>query len=183
MAKFIVLHDVAILDRGPGEENRFVAIDGVEVDEYGALSPKSLQAAKKALWAEAVRKGATRIPESLCVDIDSGGVEASDDMIVAYNGGDIVYTSLHSGFAIEKFMIMNYLLLPATQFQVPRIALNGKYPAASADDVLERAEEIVRMIPSPTRAQARAVVDMILRESRIAWFSASAEDAVLRQLV
>ena len=100
MAKFIVLKDIAILDRGRGEENRFVAIDGVTVDDYGSLSPESLLAAKRALSQEAVRKGAVRIHESNCVDMGSGGLKASDDMVVAYNGGDIVYTSLQSGFAI-----------------------------------------------------------------------------------
>ncbi|GEM_PF-5708820 len=183
MAKFIVLKDIAILDRGRGEENRFVAIDGVTVDEYGALDARSLEAAKRALSNEAVRRGATRIHQSNCVDIDSGGVEASDDMVVAYNGGDIVYTSLQSGFAIEKFMIMNYLLLPAKKFQVPRISINGKYPAASAHDVLDCAEEIVRFLPSPSVAEVRGVIDMILNESRVAYFSASDEDAVLRALV
>ena len=183
MAKFIVLKDIAILDRGRGEENRFVAIDGVNVDEYGALDPQSLEAAKRALSNEAVKAGATRIHQSNCVDMGRGGLRASNDMVVAYNGGDVVYTSLQSGFAIEKFMIMNYLLLPAKKFQVPRISINGKYPAASAHDVLDCAEEIVRFLPSPSVAEVRGVIDMILNESRVAYFSASDEDAVLRALV
>ncbi len=114
MAKFIILKDIAILDRGVGETNRFVAIEDVSVDEYGSLSPSSLQAAKRALSNEAVRKGAVRINQSDCVDM-SGGLEASDDMIVAFNGDDIIYTSLQSGFAIEKFMIKNELLVPETK--------------------------------------------------------------------
>jgi hypothetical protein len=183
MAKFIVLKDIAILDRGRGEENRFVAIDGVSVDEYGALSARSLQSAKRALSNEAVRAGATRIHESNCVDIDSGGSEASDDMVVAYNGGDIVYTSLQSGFAIEKFMIMNYLLMPATKFQVPRISVDGQYPAASPHDVLETAEEIVRFLPSPSLHEAREIIEMILRESRVVYFTHEDVEAVLRLLV
>lgn len=183
MAKFIVLKDIAILDRGVGEENRFVAIDGVTVDEYGALSPESLEAAKRALSNEAVRLGATRIHESNCVDIDSGGMAASDDMVVAYNGGDIVYTSLLSGFAIEKFMIMNYLLLPATKFQVPRISVEGRYPAASPHDVAEAVEEIVRFLPSPSPRELEHVIGMVLEESRVVYFTPEDEAAVLRALL
>jgi len=182
MAKFIVLKDIAILDRGRDEENRFVAIDGVRVDDYGSLAPQSLEAAKRALSNEAVRKGATRIHESNCVDMESGGLEASDDMVVAYNGGDIVYTSLQGGFAIEKFMIMNYLLLPATKFQVPRIELEGRYPAASPHDVLEKAEEIVRFLPSPTLHEVRGIIEMILEESRVVYFTPEDEAAVVRAL-
>jgi len=111
LAKFIILKDIAILDRGVGNSNRFVAIEDVSVDEYGSLSPLSLQAAKRALSNEAVRNGAVRINQSDCVDM-SGGLEASDDMIVAFNENDIIYTSLQSGFAIEKFMINNGLLIP-----------------------------------------------------------------------
>ncbi len=183
MAKFIVLKDVAILDRGRGEANRFVAIDGVEVDEYGALSVQSLEAAKRALANEAVRAGAKRIHQSNCVDIEHGGLKASDDMVVAYNGGDIVYTSLQSGFAIEKFMIREHLLMPATMFRVPRISVEGRYPAASAHDVLEAAEEIVRFLPSPTEREAHEVIEMILEESRIVYFTPEDEAAVLRRLV
>jgi hypothetical protein len=111
MAKFIVLKDIAILDRGVGETNRFVAIEGVSVDNYGSLSPQSLKAAKRSLSNEAVQNGAVRINQSDCVDM-SGSLEASDDMIVAFNENDIIYTSLQSGFAIEKFMINNELLVP-----------------------------------------------------------------------
>jgi hypothetical protein len=112
MAKFIVVKDIAILDRGVGEDNRFVAIEGVSVDEYGSLTSTSLKAAKRALSNEAVKNGAVRINQSDCVDMSSG-LEASDDMVVAYNENDIIYTSLQSGFAIEKFMIRNELLIPA----------------------------------------------------------------------
>ena len=111
MAKFIILKDVAILDRGVGNENRFVAIEGVSVDNYGSLSPQSLKAAKHSLSNEAVKNGAARINQSDCVDM-TGSFEASDDMIVAFNENDIIYTSLQSGFAIEKFMIQNELLVP-----------------------------------------------------------------------
>ncbi len=111
MAKFIVLKDIAILDKGVGELNRFVAIEGVDIDNYGALSPQSLRASKRALSNQAVKAGATRINQSDCVDM-SNALEASDDMIVAFNGDDIIYTSLQSGFAIEKFMIKNELLVP-----------------------------------------------------------------------
>jgi hypothetical protein len=114
VAKFIVLKDTAILDRGVGKSNRFVAIDGVEIDNYGALSSTSLKLAKRALSNEAVKNGATRIHQSNCVDM-STNLEASDDMIVAYNGGDIIYTSIQSGFAIEKFMIKNKILVPANR--------------------------------------------------------------------
>ena len=116
MAKFIVLKDIAILDRGVGEDNRFVAIEDVSVDEYGSLSPQSLKAAKRALSNEAVKNGATRINQSDCVEM-SNSLEASDDMIVAFNGDDIIYTSLQSGFAIEKFMIKNKLLIPAKKIK------------------------------------------------------------------
>ncbi len=182
MAKFLVVKDIAILDRGHGAQNRFTAIDGVTVDDYGSLSPESLWAAKRALSQEAVRQGAVRIHESNCVDMGSGGLEASDDMVVAYNGGDVVYTSLQSGFAIEKFMIMNYMLLPATKFTVPRISIEGRYPAASPHDVLETAEEVVRFLPSPTPHEVRDVIEMILEESRIVYFTPEDEAAVLRAL-
>ena len=112
MAKFIILKDIAILDRGVGNENRFVAIEDVTVDEYGSLTPQSLKAAKRALSNEAVKNGAVRINKSDCVDMGSSNLEASDDMIVAFNENDIIYTSLQSGFAIEKFMIKNELLVP-----------------------------------------------------------------------
>ena len=112
MAKFIVLKDIAILDRGVGEQNRFLAIDGVNIDEYGALDAKSLKAAKRALSNEAVKNGAIRIHQSDCVDMSSS-LEASDDMIVSFNGSDIIYTSIQSGFEIEKFMIHNKMLIPA----------------------------------------------------------------------
>jgi len=115
MAKFIVSQDIAILDRGVGNENRFVAIEGVTVDEYGALDAQSLRAAKRALSNEAIKNGAVRIYQSDCVDI-TGGLEASDDMIVAFNKEDIIYTSIQSGFEIEKFMIKNKLLVPASKF-------------------------------------------------------------------
>ncbi len=182
MAKFIVLSDIAILDRGRRELNRFMAIDGVTVDEYGALDASSLEAAKKALASEAVRQGAVRIHQSHCIDIESGGLEASDDMVVAYNGGDVVYSSLQSGFAIEKFMIRNFMLLPATMFRVPRIETEGRYPAASVRDVAETAEEIVRFIPSPARSEIIRVIDMILEESRVGYFTPEEYAAVLRRL-
>ncbi len=118
MAKFIVLEDIAILDRGADNKNRFTAIEGVTIDKYGSLDARSLSAAKKALSNEAVNNGATRIHKSDCIDMFSGGLEASDDMIVAFNGGDIIYTSLHSGFAIEKFMIENNLLLPSSKWKM-----------------------------------------------------------------
>ena len=116
MAKFTVVQDIALLDKGVGEINRFIAIEGVSVDEYGSLTPSSLQAAKRALSNEAVKKGAIRINQSNCVDME-GGLEASDDMVLAFNGGDIIYTSLQSGFAFEKFMIQNELLLPETKIK------------------------------------------------------------------
>ena len=183
MAKFIVTNDIAILDKGAGEENRFLAIDGVVVDEYGSLSKESLEIAKRALSNEAVRKGAVRINQSNCIDIQNGGLKASDDMIVAYNGGDVVYTSLQSGFEIEKFMIKNHILMPSSKFIVPRVSILGKYPSASVYDVLEAAEEIIRFLPSPTKNEARAVIDMILNESRIVHFDYEDEEAVLGKLV
>ena len=183
MAKFIVLKDIAILDRGHEEENRFVAIDGVVVDDYGSLDEQSLQAAKRALSAEAAKHGAVRIHQSNCVDMGESDLEASDDMVVAYNGGDVTYTSMQSGFAIEKFMIANHLLMPSSMFQVPRISVDGRYPSASAHDVLEVAEEIVRFLPSPTRDEVIGVIEMILQESRVVYFSHEDEEAVLRALV
>lgn len=111
MAKFRVSKDIAILDKGIGESGRFIAVEGVNIDNYGALSTASLKAAKRALSNEAVKNGATRIHQSDCVDM-STNLDASDDMIIAYNGGDIIYTSIQSGFAIEKFMIKNKILVP-----------------------------------------------------------------------
>lgn len=183
MAKFIVVSDIAILDRGIGTEPRFTAIEGVTVDGYGALSKESLSLAKRALSNEAVKNGATRINQSNCIDLESGGIEASDDMIAAYNGGDVIYTSLQSGFAIEKFMILNHLLLPAELFKIPRIEIDGHYPAASVADVLESVEEITAYLPSnPTSREYEQLIDIILQESRIIYFSDTSIQAVLAAL-
>lgn len=181
MAKFIVLKDIAILDRGTGVSNRFTAIDGVFVDEYGALDSKSLKSAKKALSLEAVKNGAVRIHQSNCVDM-SRGLEASDDMIVAFNGGDIIYTSIQTGFAIEKFMITNNLLLPAAKFKVPRISQGGNYPSVSAANMLNATQNIIQFLPSPTIDEAKKVIDLILEESRIIYFSNEDKNALLRKL-
>jgi len=87
---FIILKDTAVIDLGYEHEgdNRFIIIDGVGVDNSGALSPESLALCKRALSTEAVKQGATRIHQSDCVDITNGGAEASDDMVRAYNAGD-----------------------------------------------------------------------------------------------
>jgi hypothetical protein len=179
MAKFIVLKDIAILDKGVGNLHRFTAIDGVFVDEYGALDAKSLKSAKSALSNEAVKNGAIRIHQSDCVDM-SGNLEASDDMIVAFNGGDIVYSSLQTGFKIEKFMIKNSLLLPATKFKVPRISINGNYPAASTKDLSQALRDIVQFLPSASFDEINKIIDLILEESRIVYFSNQQRAEVLR---
>ncbi len=183
MAKFIVIKDIAILDRGVDNIERFVAIDGVNVDDYGSLDPISLKAVKRSLSAEAVKLGATRINQSDCIDISSGGVEASDDMIVAFNGGDITYTSMQSGFAIEKFMIQQHLLLPASKFRVPRVTINNLYPCASIDDMLNTTKDIIRFLPSPiTALDISNIIEMILEESRIIYFTKDEKEIVLSNM-
>ena len=98
--------DIAILDRGYGEENRFVAIEGVEVDENGqfvrGIDPGKIMA------DEAVRKGATRIPHSNCVDTSGGGVLSADDRILYFNGGEVYYASEKS--ELDRFLLKEGLL-------------------------------------------------------------------------
>ena len=183
MAKFIVLTDIAILDRGVGTSNRFVAIDGVNVDDYGSLDPISLKAVKQALSKEAIKLGATRINQSNCIDISSGGIEASDDMIAAFNGGDVTYTSMQSGFAMEKFMIQNTLLLPASKFKVPRVTTNNLYPSASVDDVVQATKNISNFLPSPTKETISNIIEMILEESRVVYFTQDEKESVLNNSI
>ncbi len=182
MAKFIVLRDIAILDRGVDNINRFVAIDNVSVDNYGSLDQISLKAAKRALSNEAVKLGATRINKSDCIDISSGGVEASDDMIVAFNGGDVTYTSIQSGFAIEKFMIENNLIIPASQFKVPRVTINNLYPSGSLEDILQATKNISRFLPSFTKTEIVDIIELILQESRIVYFTQDEKEIVLNNI-
>jgi len=183
MAKFIVIKDIAILDRGIGNRDRFLAIDGVNVDDYGSLDPISLKAVKKSLSAEAVKLGATRIDQSDCIDISTGGIEASDDMIVSFNGGDVTYTSMQSGFAIEKFMIEQNLLLLASKLRVPRVTINNLYPSALVDDVLATTRDILHFLPSPTTLDISNIIEMILEESRIIYFTQDEKEIVLNKSI
>ncbi len=183
MAKFIVLKDIAILDRGVGNSNRFVAIDGVSVDEYGSLDPISLKAVKRSLSNEAVKLGATRINQSDCIDISSGGVEASDDMILAFNGGDITYTSMQSGFAVEKFMIEHNLILPASKFRVEREMINNLYPSASIENMMYTTQNIVSFLKSPTREDIENIIEIVLEESRIVYFTQDEKETVLNNSI
>ncbi len=183
MAKFIVIKDIAILDRGVGNRDRFLAIDNVNVDDYGSLDPKSLKAVKRSLSNEAVKLGATRINQSDCIDISSGGIEASDDMISAFNGGDITYTSMQSGFEIEKFMIKYNLLLPASQFRVPRVSINNLYPCASVDDMINKTREIISFLPSPTLEDISNIIEIILEESRVVYFTQDEKEIVLNKSI
>lgn len=110
MAKFEVVRDIAILDKGVDTIDRFVSIEDIEVDRLGRT--KDIEVIKKALSSLAVQEGATRINLSNCVDISEGGAVARDDQILVFNGGDIIYTSLQSGLSYEKFMIKEGLLIP-----------------------------------------------------------------------
>jgi hypothetical protein len=87
MKKVKIVKDFALLDKGIGEENPFVIIEGAVVNDNGSLADPQL--GRKVMSNEAVRKGATRINASDCVDITTGGSEAYDDKVIAFNGGDI----------------------------------------------------------------------------------------------
>jgi hypothetical protein len=87
MKKVKIVKDFALLDKGIGEENPFVIIEGAVVNDNGSLVDPQL--GRKAMSNEAVRKGATRINASDCVDITTGGSEAYDDKVIVFNGGDI----------------------------------------------------------------------------------------------
>jgi len=121
MAHFTIIADTAILDKGEvkkKDEEQFLAISNVNINDEGSLSPESMALVKKALSNEAVKMGATRINESDCVDISSGGIEASDDSIYSYNMGDIIITSKHHCSKIEKFMIKEGILVPSSMLKV-----------------------------------------------------------------
>jgi hypothetical protein len=183
MAKFIVVADIAILDKGPEENSsRFVAIEGVNVDEYGSLDKRSLDAVKKALSLEAVKRGATRINQSDCVDLSTGGAQASNDMIAAYNGGDIIYSSAEYGFEIEKFMIHEKLLIPANKFKVERISKNGHYPSASAQSVADAVKNISEYFPINSYKEFHKIIDSILQESHIVYFTNEDSNEVINIL-
>ncbi len=85
-----VAEDFALLDRGPEEENRFVVIENVKVDENGHFVGGI--DTHRILSSEAVKKGATRIEHSDCVDISGGGQIAANDKILYFNGGDKMLT-------------------------------------------------------------------------------------------
>jgi hypothetical protein len=87
MKKVRIVKDFAILDKGVGEKNPFVIIEGAVVNADGSLADPQL--GRKVMSNEAVRKGATRINASDCIDTSTGGSEAYDDKVVAFNGGDI----------------------------------------------------------------------------------------------
>ena len=98
--------DFALFDKGIGEENRFVVIEGVDVDEnghfVGGIDPE------KILADEAVKNGATRIPHSNCVDATGGGIVSADDRILYFNGGDAYIPSEES--EMDRFLIKEGLL-------------------------------------------------------------------------
>ena len=89
-----VLVDTLVLDRGLGENPRFVAIvsEGSElVGDNGATTQLGHELAKKALDTEAVKAGATVISESGCIDGGGDVEEYSDDMVLAFNAGDVIF--------------------------------------------------------------------------------------------
>jgi len=86
MKRVRILKDFAILDKGPEEENPFVIVEDVVVNADGSLADPDLGA--KVMSNEAVRKGATRINGSDCVEIDPE-LKSYNDKIVAFNGGDL----------------------------------------------------------------------------------------------
>ena len=81
----LVKEDFALLDKGLEERNPFVLITDVEVDDNGELVDPLLGA--RVMSNEAVRKGAIRINQSDCVDMDNA-LEAYNDQVVVFNGGD-----------------------------------------------------------------------------------------------
>jgi len=110
MARFVIERDIAVLDRGEGADNRFVAVDGVEVDEVGALHADSFKIVANVMSQEAVKNGAKVISENDCVAVDGAGASV-DDRVWAYNGGDVIYDTYENASDIRKFLMDNYLLV------------------------------------------------------------------------
>jgi len=88
MNKVRVERDFGLLDKGVGEENPFVLVTGIEVNSEGSVVDVDM--VHKVLSNEAVRKGATRVNGSDCVDIGNH-FEVADDTFIGYNGGDVYY--------------------------------------------------------------------------------------------
>jgi len=82
----VIKEDFGLLDKGAEETNPFVLITGLKVDDNGEAIDPLLGA--RVMSNEAVRKGAVRINESDCVDIDNA-LEAYNDKLLVFNGGDI----------------------------------------------------------------------------------------------
>jgi hypothetical protein len=110
MARFVIERDVGILDRGEGAEKRFVAVEGVEVSENGALSNESRLIVASVMSQEAVKNGATRIELSDCVEVSLNNASV-DDRVYAYNGGDVIYDAYENASDIRKFLIDEEILV------------------------------------------------------------------------
>jgi len=98
--------DFAIFDKGTGEENHFVVIEDIDVDDNGRLVG-GLDTGKL-MADEAVKNGATRIPHSNCVDITGGGQMSADDRVMVFNGGDAYIPSEES--ELDRFLVKEGLL-------------------------------------------------------------------------
>ena len=82
-----VQKDFALLDRGAEEENRFVVIEDITVDDNGNFAGGI--DIGKVMSNEAVKNGAVRINHSDCVDMSNGGQRSYNDNISYFNGGDL----------------------------------------------------------------------------------------------
>ena len=95
-AKFILLTTIAVFNAGTnyaeeGLQNQFFAITDVDKNHDGKVSAKEKDFMKKIIHDVAVKSGATHIPNSLCVDITSGGKLALDDDITYFERGVTIY--------------------------------------------------------------------------------------------
>ena len=92
MAKYTVVEDMAILDLGKEEDNRFFVLENPNIDETGSPDKDTLKRAKEMMLTQC------------------GNADRFNDSMRYFNEGDIIYTSYASGRAIEKFMIETEVL-------------------------------------------------------------------------
>jgi hypothetical protein len=101
------------LQRSFGQPSRFIIIDGLDENGDGLIDGSEIETVKKAMSAEAVRQGATRINKSDCVDITEGGQVASDDRAYLFDKDTIISTTeTDIPFALIHFMEDNGLIEP-----------------------------------------------------------------------
>jgi len=112
-----VTTDCLILDRGIGENDRFLAVvsDGEElVADDGNATELGKSKIIELMDHEAVAAGATVIASSGCVD-GGGDIEKySDDSVHAFNGGDLVF----GDEPIMEFMEKNGLIIDTGDIKV-----------------------------------------------------------------